>query len=59
MNKIIALILLGLLAVLLVQNRSFMDRLTVDLIVTSVTAPKSMILLATAALGVVIGNLLK
>ena len=59
MNKIVALILLGVLAVVLVQNRSFMDRLTVDLIVTTVTAPKSMILLGTAALGVIIGNLLK
>lgn len=58
-KKIVALVLLGLFAVVLIINRGFVDGVSVDLIITTVKASKSMVLLVTAAFGVVIGVLLK
>ena len=58
-KKITALVLIGLFAAILIVNRGLMDGKSVDLIITSVRASFSMILLATAALGVTIGVLLK
>lgn len=58
-KKIIALVLIGLVAVVLVVNRGMLDKMSVDLVVTTISASKSMVLLGTAALGVVIGILLK
>ena len=58
-KKIIALVMLGLFAAVLIVNRSVMDGKSMDLLITSVRASFSMILLATAALGVTVGILLK
>lgn len=58
-KKIFALVLIGLLAVVLIVNRGLLDRVTIDLVITSVRASISMILLGATALGVVIGILLK
>lgn len=58
-KKIIALILIGLLAVVLIVNRGLLDRVTIDLVITSVRASISMILLGATALGVMIGILIK
>jgi len=55
-KQIWALVLIGLAAVVLIINRG---RVSVDLIVTSVSAAKSVVLLASIALGVVIGILFK
>jgi hypothetical protein len=61
MNKkmIYALVLIGLSVVVLLVNMGGMDRISIDLIFTTVKAAKSMLLLAAIALGVVIGVLLK
>ena len=53
---LIALILIGLTVVVIVMNRGSVD---VNLIVTSVNGIKSLVFLAFAAIGVVIGVLLK
>ena len=58
-KKIIALVLVGLFAVVLIVNRGLLDGKTIDLVVTSVRASFSMILLGAAALGVVVGVLIK
>lgn len=58
-KKIIALVLVGLFAAVLIVNRGLMDGTSVDLIFTTVRASFSMILLGAAALGVVVGVLLK
>lgn len=58
-KKLIALILMGLLAAIYVVNRGILDRIELDLLVTTVTASKSMLLLGATALGVAIGVLLK
>jgi hypothetical protein len=58
-KKIVALVLIGLLAVVLIVNRGLLDRVTLDLVVTSVRASISMILLGATALGVTIGILIK
>ena len=58
-KKIIALVLLGLFAAVLIVNRRLLDGVSVDLLFTSVRASFSMILLGTAALGVTVGVLLK
>ena len=58
-KKIVALVLIGLLAVVLIVNRGLLDRVTLDLVITSVRASISMILLGATALGVTIGILIK
>ncbi len=58
-KKVVALALIGLFAVVLIVNRGLLDRMTVDLVVTTVRASFSMILLGAAVLGVVVGVLLK
>lgn len=58
-KKIVALVLIGFLAVVLIVNRGLLDRVTIDLVITSVRASISMILLGATALGVVIGILIK
>jgi hypothetical protein len=58
-SKIIALVLLGLMAVLCVVNRGFGDGVGVDLLVDTVRLSKSMLMLACTAVGVVVGVLLK
>lgn len=58
-KKLIALILMGLLAAIYVVKRGILDRIELDLLVTTVTASKSMLLLGATALGVAIGVLLK
>lgn len=58
-SKIIALILIGLMAVLCVVNRSIADGVSVDLLVTTVKLSKSLLMLGCTAVGVVVGVLLK
>lgn len=58
-KKIVALVMLGLFAAILIVNRGVMDGKSIDLLITSVRASFSMILLATAAFGVTVGILLK
>lgn len=58
-KKLIALILIGLLAAIYVVNRGMLDRIELDILVTTITASKSIMLLGATALGVVIGVLLK
>ena len=60
MKKIIALVLIGFIALILVLNKGFLTgSVSVNLIVTSVSAAKSIVLLGAVAIGVVIGILLK
>lgn len=58
-KKLIALILIGLLAAIYVVNRGMLDRIELDILITTITASKSIMLLGATALGVVIGVLLK
>ena len=59
-KKIVALVLIGFIALVLILNKGFLTgSVSVNLIVTSVSAAKSIILLGAVALGVVIGILLK
>lgn len=58
-KKIIALVMIGIAVVILLVNRGLVDGLSVDLLVTTVSASKSMILLAAMAWGVVVGVLVK
>ncbi len=58
-KKIIALVMIGLFAAVLIVNRGIMDGERINLLITSVRASFSMILLATAAFGVTVGILLK
>ncbi len=58
-KKIVALILIGLLAVVLIVNRGVVDGVGLNLVIDSVRMSKSMLILASTALGVVIGVLLK
>lgn len=58
-KKVVALLLLGLMAIVLIVNRGMLDRIDVDLLVTTVRASKSMIMLSCTALGVLVGILLK
>lgn len=58
-KKIVALVLVGLFAAILIVNRHVMDGHSVNLLITTVRASFSMILLATAAFGVTVGILLK
>lgn len=59
-KKIIALVLIGFAAVVLLINRGVLiDRVSVDLLVTTVSATKSMVLLGAIAWGVVVGILIK
>lgn len=58
-SKIIALIILGLMAVLFVVNRGVADGVGVDVLVDSVRMSKSMLMLACTAVGVAVGVLLK
>ncbi len=59
-KKIIALVLIGFIALVLILNKGFLTgNVSVNLIVTSVEAAKSIILLGAVALGVVIGILFK
>lgn len=58
-SKVIALILMGLMAVVCVVNRSIADGVSVDLLMTTVKMSKSMLMLGCTAVGVIIGVLLK
>ena len=58
-KKIIALLLIGLFVVVLLQNKTILDGVSVRLLFTSVHASLSMVLLGTMALGVSVGILLK
>jgi hypothetical protein len=58
-KKIIALVLIGLFVVVLLQNKTVLDGVSVKLLITSVRASLSMVLLGTMALGVTVGILLK
>lgn len=59
-KKIVALVLIGFIALVLILNKGFLTgSVSVNLIVTSVSAAKSIVLLGAVALGVVIGILLK
>ncbi|MFH0907911.1 MAG: hypothetical protein V1929_04045 [bacterium] len=59
-KKIIALVLIGLIALALIINKGFLTgSVSVNLLVTTVAAAKSIVLLGAVALGVVIGILLK
>ena len=58
-KKIVALALIGLAVVILLVNRRLLDGVSVNLLVTTVKASISMVLLGAIALGVVIGVLLK
>jgi len=59
-KKIIALVLIGFIALVLILNKGFLTgSVSVNLIITSVSAAKSIVLLGAVALGVVIGILLK
>lgn len=58
-KKIIALVLIGVIAVVLIVNRGMMDAIRIDLLVTTISASKSLVLLGFTALGVAIGVLLK
>ena len=59
MKKIIGLVLIGLAALLLILNRTWADSVSINLLVGTVHAAKSIVILASIALGVAIGNLLK
>ena len=56
-NLMIALILIAITVIVLLFNNS--GKISVDLIVTSVSAAKAMVLLAFTAAGVIIGLLLR
>lgn len=58
-KKVVALVLIGIAVVLLLINRGMMDRMSIDLLVTTISASKSMVLLGAMAWGVVVGVLLK
>ena len=58
-KKLIALVLLGLTALVLVLNVGMADGITLNLLVTKIHAAKSIILLGAVSLGVAIGVLLK
>ncbi len=59
-KKIIALVLIGLFVVVLLQNKGvLLDGVSVKLLITSIRASLSMVLLGTMALGVTVGILLK
>ena len=58
-KKIIALVMIGLFAAVLIANRGLLDGKSIDLLITTVRASFSTILLATAAFGVTVGILLK
>jgi len=58
-KKIVALVLIGLLAVVLIVNRGMADGVGVNLVVDTVRMSKSMLMLLTTALGVTIGILIK
>lgn len=58
-KKIIALVLVGLFIIVLLQNKTVLDGVTVKLLITSVKSSLSMVLLATMAFGVTVGVLLK
>lgn len=58
-SKTIALVMLGLMAVLCVVNRSLADGVSVDVLFTTLKMSKSMLMLGCTAVGVVVGVLLK
>ena len=58
-KKLIALVLLGFTALVLVLNVGMADGITINLLVTKIHAAKSIVLLSAVSLGVTIGVLLK
>lgn len=58
-KKLIALVLLLLLAVIWVVNRGVVDGVRVNVLVDTIKMSKSMLMLGSTALGIVIGVLLK
>lgn len=58
-KKLIALVLLLLLAVIWVINRGVVDGVRVNVLVDTIKMSKSMLMLGSTALGIVIGVLLK
>ena len=59
MKKIIALVLMGIAALLLILNVGMIDGVTLNLVVTKIHASISVVLLAAIAFGVLIGILIK
>lgn len=58
-KKLIALLLIGLAALVLIFNVGMTDGVSINLLVAKVYVAKSIVLFASIALGVVIGVLLK
>ena len=58
-KKIIALVLIGLFVVVLLENKTMLDGVSVKILFTSIRASLSMVLLGTMALGVSVGILIK
>jgi len=58
-KKLIALVLIGLAALVMILNVGMTDGVSINLLVTKIHAAKSIILLASISLGVVIGALLR
>ena len=58
-KKIIALILIGIAALVLITNVGLTDGVTVNLLVTKIHKAISVVLLAAISFGVLIGILLK
>lgn len=59
MKKIIGFIVVGLVALVLILNVGMTDGVTVNLLFGKIYAAKSIVMLASVALGVTIGTLLK
>lgn len=59
MKKIIALVLMGLAALVLIMNVGMIDGVTINLVITKIHASFSVVLLAAIAFGVLIGILVK
>jgi uncharacterized integral membrane protein len=58
-KKITGFALLGLVGLVLIFNVGWTDGVTVDLLVTKLHAAKSVVILASVAIGVTIGALLR
>lgn len=58
-KQVIAMVLIGLSALVLIFNRKWLDGVDVNLLVTTVHMAKSVLMLGCMAMGVLIGALLK
>ena len=59
MKKIIGFILIGIAALILILNVGFTDGVTVNLLLGKIHTAKSIVMLASIALGAAIGLLMK